>query len=159
MGLSGDRPSKIIFFLYRCLLICLAVVVFLLIAGTLYRIFFYSSPSKYERTEVLRKIGEGQTFTGIGQIRVPTADPQPGMVIILVSFVYYPDDKAFAEELALRTVDFRDIIKKYISSHSISELKKLDDENIKTELLRQFNSIIKLGQIETLYFSDFMIIE
>ena len=158
MNYSGDRPSKIISILYQCLLACLVVLVFALIAGTIYGMFFHNPSSKREQIEVLQKSGEGQTFTGIGQIRVPTADPQPGMVIILVSFIYYPDDKAFSEELALRVGDFRNIIENYFASLSIPELQKLGDESIKTELLRRFNSILRLGRIEALYFSDFMII-
>ena len=158
MKIIGDRPSKLILSLYKFLFFFLIVLVFLLIAGIIYGVFVNSPSQRDERVEVLRKSGEGQTFTGIGQIRVPTADPQPGMVILMVSFIYYPDDKAFSEELALRIGDFRAVIEKYIASCSISDLQKLGDEGLKSELLRRFNSILRLGQIETLYFSDFMII-
>jgi len=158
MKLSGDRPSKKIFLLYRCLFFCLILLAFVLVAGIIYGILIKSPSSRHEQIEVLQKIGEGQTFTGIGQIRVPTADPQPGMVILMVSFIYYPEDKAFSEELVLRLGDFRTIIESYISSCSVSELQKLGDEGLKSELLRRLNSILRLGQIETLYFSDFMII-
>ena len=158
MRLARDRPFEILRLIYLCLLICLIVLVSAITAGIVYRVFFYTPPPKMELIEISRKSGEGQTFTGIGQLRVPTLDPEPGMVILLVSFVYYPDEKAFSEELSLRIGEFRDIIAKYISSFSIAELQKLGDENIKTELLRRFNSILRLGQIETLYFSEFMII-
>jgi len=158
LSVTGDRPSGIISLIYKCLIVSLIVLVFTFIVVTLYRVFFYDPPQKHEQTGVLLKSGEGQTFTGIGQIRVPTADPQPGIVIILVSFTYYPEDKAFSEELVLRIGDFRNIIEKYIASLSVSELQKLGDENIKAELLRRINSVLRLGQIETLYFSDFMII-
>jgi len=107
---------------------------------------------------VLRESSQGQTFTGIGRLRVSTADPQPGTVILFVSFVYYPEDKAFSEELALRIRDFRDIITNYIGSFAIIELQKQSEESIKTELLRQFNAILRLGKIEGLFFSEFMII-
>jgi len=107
---------------------------------------------------VLQNSGEGQTFTGIGQLRVTTADPQPGMVILFVLFTYYPDDKAFSEELALRVRDFRDIITSYISSFSVIDLQKLGEESIKNELLHRFNVILRLGQIETLLFSEYMIV-
>jgi flagellar basal body-associated protein FliL len=108
----------------------------------------------------LPEIGEtgGQTFTGIGRIRISTADPQPGMVILFVSFVYNPGDKLFSEELVLKIKDFREIITDYIGSFSVEELQKQEEENIKLELLRRFNAVLRLGQIETLYFSDFMVI-
>ena len=102
--------------------------------------------------------GQGQTFTGIGRIRVPTADSQPAIVIIFVTFNYNPDDRAFSEELALRVKDFRAIITDYIGSFAAAELKKQDEESIKSEILRRFNAILRLGQIDTLYFSDFMVV-
>jgi flagellar basal body-associated protein FliL len=60
--------------------------------------------------------------------------------------------------LALRVRDFRDIITGYIGSLSVAELKGQEEEDIKAELLRRFNAILRLGRIETLFFSDFMIL-
>jgi len=80
------------------------------------------------------------------------------MVILFVVFTYYPEDKAFSEELVLRVRDFRQIIVDYFGSFSVSELQGLDEEGIKKELLRRFNVILRLGQIETLYFGDFMVV-
>lgn len=157
MGSTGNKPSKAISLLYKCLLACVGVLVLALIAGTLYGLF-NNAHQKNMQTGEPQKSGGGQTFTGIGQIRAPTADPQPATVILMVSFVYYPDDKAFAEELALRVGDFRDVIKSYFASYKASELQKLGDEAIKTEILRRFNAILRLGQIDTLYFSDFVIV-
>jgi len=139
-------------------LVCFILLLIILIAGTIYGIFIGSPFQKNRDVEVVQKNSEGQTFTGIGQIRVSTADNPPGMVILLVSFIYYPDDKAFSEELALRVGDFRSILEDFLSSCSSSDLQKMGDEGIKAELLRRFNSILKLGQIDTLYFSDFLII-
>jgi len=129
--------------------------------GTIYGVFFHTvppGPEPNKRTGFLSEGVQGQTFTGIGRLRISTADPQPGMVILFVSFNFYPQDKAFSEELALRIRDFREIITGYIGSFSSVELQKQGEEGIKTELLRRFNAILRLGQIETLYFSDFMVV-
>ena len=161
MKLEGDRHLKISQFVYKCLLafIFLLGVIFLL--GTVYGVFFHvDSPNRGEEENFKKgeqKIG-GQTFTGIGQLRILTADPQPGTIILFVSFIYYPEDKAFSEELVLKIRDFRDIIIYYFRSLSVDELQKLDDGIIKAELLQRFNKILRLGRIDTLYFSDFMII-
>jgi len=133
----------------------------ILIIGTIYGAFFNTRPSNHNPNVQVNAPGEGgqgQNFTGIGRIRASTADPQPGMVILFVSFIYYPEDKAFSEELALRVRDFREIITDYIGSLSIAELHGQDEEALKAELLRRFNAVLRLGQIETLFFSDFMII-
>ena len=154
----GDRPLKKLVFVYQGLLVCLVVLGVILVLGTVYGVFFHTGTAKNSQVDSIRNSSEGQTFLGIGQIRIPTADPQPGMVVIFVSFIYYPDDKAFTEEIVLRVKDFRGIIENYFSSYSTVELRKLDDESIKTELLLRFNNILRLGQLDTLYFSDFMII-
>ena len=159
MKIVRDRPSKFISTVYLSLIICLVVLVIILIAGTIFGRFFHTSSSKLEQKGVLLEGNKGQTYTGIGQIRVPTADPQPSMVIIVVLFIYDPEDKAFSEELAFRTGEFRDIIKKYFGSFSTAELRKYSDEILKTELLQRLNRILRLGQIEILYFSDFIIID
>jgi len=130
------------------------------IGGTIYGVFFHSAPLSSTQKEMRDGIGgQGQTFTGIGPLRVATADPQPGMVMLFVSFIYYPDDKAFSEELALRVKDIRDIIANYFGSLSVVDLRNMGEDKLKTELLHRFNAILRLGQIEMLYFSDFIIIE
>jgi flagellar basal body-associated protein FliL len=137
------------------LLILLGLV---FIVGTVYGVFFHKSLPNQLKPDVSWKAEKGQAFTGIGTIRVSTADAQPEMVIISVSFVYHPEDKAFSEELALRVKDFRQIIIGYFSSFPASELRSLDENSIKSELLLRFNSILRLGKIEALYLGDYMII-
>jgi flagellar basal body-associated protein FliL len=128
------------------------------IFGTIYGVFFHSISPENHQADNSQQNGEGQIFTGLGTLRVPTTDLPPGMVIIFVSFLYYPDDKTFSEELVLRIADFRDIITGYIGSFSIIELQQLSEESKKSELLRRFNAILRLGKIEGLFFSEFMII-
>ena len=157
----GDRRLSILSYVYKSLIICFILLGLIFIGGTIYGVFFHSTPLKSTQLNDLGngQSGQGQTFTGIGLLRATTADPQPGMVILFVSFFYYPDDKAFSEELVLRVRDFRDIIVSYIGSLSVLDLQKRGEEVLKTELLIRFNAILRLGQIETLYFSDFMIVE
>ena len=155
--IQGDRRTWLLSSLYRGLLICLLLVGLIIICGTIYWVFSHDNPQGHEQIVFLPE-NRGQTFTGIGRIRISTADPQPGMVILFVSFIYYPEDKVFSEELVLKIGDFRDIITRYIGSFTAEDLQKQEEENIKHELLRRFNAVLRLGQIETLYFSDFMII-
>ena len=145
-------------FINRGLLICLAFLVLLLIGGTIYGVLLQTTSPRHTQIETLVISGGGQTFSGIGRLRVLTSDPQPGTVIIFVSFVYYPEDRAFSEELVLRVRNFREIIVDFIGSFSIAELQEKDEESLKSELLRRFNAILRLGQLETLNFSDFIII-
>ena len=142
-------------------MICLVTLGLVIIGVSVYGIFFHTaSPadSPVGQAAVSLDRGQGQVFTGLGQIRVSTTDPQPGMVILFVSFVFYPEDRAFSEELALRISDLREITREYIGSFSAAELQAQNEETIRAELLRRFNAILRLGQIETLFFNDFMIL-
>ena len=162
---------KILTIVYRGLIVFLIVLAAALIGGTVYGLIFnnilsgHSQDGQYkgqtfteQQQHKQQKGQKGQTFTGIGQIRVPTADPQPGMVILFVSFVYYPDDLAFSEELVFRVREFRDIVREYIGSFSVSELEIASEETMKAEILRQFNAILRLGKLDALFFSDFLIV-
>ena len=159
-----NRNTNLLLFTYRGLIILLIILGLSIIGGSFYGIFLQKNFSGNLLEVVLQKDGEGQTpkiiiFTGIGSLRIPTSDPSPGMVMIFVSFEHYPDDKAFSEELALRVRDFRQIIKDYVGSFSVSELQILEEDNLKSELLCRFNAILRLGQIEALYLTDFLVME
>ena len=158
MNLPEDRRSRLLFYTYWSLIGVLILLGLVFICGTVYGVFFHKSSPSQVKSAAFQKTGEGQIFTGIGTIRIPTADTQPGMVILSVSFIYYPEDKAFSEELVLRVKDFRQIIVDYFSSFPASELRALDEDSIKSELLLRFNSVLRLGEIETLYLGDYMII-
>ena len=157
MALAKEKRLRILKLVSRGFIICIIAICVIIAAVTVYRLSFQGGSPQGKQDDSI-KAEEGQIFTGIGQMRVSTSDPRPGMVILFVSFVYYPSDKAFSEELVLRIGEFRNIISKYIGSFSILELQKQDEESIKGELLSRFNAILRLGKIETMFFTDFMII-
>jgi len=158
MKFKRDRQNQIISFVYYSLLTCFILLSLFITGVSIFRFFFDKGLAVTKQEKNLWKSYEGQTFTGLGMIRVSTTDPQPGLVIISVSFIYYPDDRAFFEELVYRVRDFREIIIGFIGSFTVSELQRQGEDYLKDELLRRFNSILRLGQIKALYFSDFMII-
>jgi len=143
---------------YRFLLALVICLVLFFLAGTVYSIFFKQNNEKPVPTPVL-----DSTFTGIGRLRLPSADSsaagQGSVVILSITFPYTPEDWAFTEELATRVKDFRSIAEEYFLSFSTADLKKRSEEQIKRDLLERYNRILRLGKIETLYFNDFMIVE
>ena len=144
--------------IHRGLKVFLVLLGGIFVVGTIYGVFLRVNPKNHSGLTASSKVGEGQTFTGIGRIRISTIDESPSMIMLFVTFVYYPADKAFSEELALRVQEFRQITIEYFGSFSISEFQILSEDSLKTELLRRYNAILRLGQIEALYFSDFMLI-
>jgi len=158
MESTGNTRSQVLSYVYQGLIILFIFLCLTFIVGTVYGVFFNDTPEENVQRGVSQVSGEEHIFTGIGRVRIPTSDSEPGMVIIFVSFVYYPEDRPFSEELALRVGDFRTIIREYLGSFHIAELQQLGEESLKTELLRRLNAVLRLGQIEVLYFTDFMVV-
>jgi flagellar basal body-associated protein FliL len=103
-------------------------------------------------------------FTGIGMLRIqnagkPQAGQQQAVIIISINFPYKADDRPFTEELAANIGEFRKITANYFANLPMDKLAKLDEEQAKAEILRQYNALLRLGKIETLYFSDLMIVD
>jgi hypothetical protein len=167
---TGTEVSGGIRVVYFVLLGVLILLGLSLLAGTVYALAVRNdaglSPDEPQNRgggispqDSLSPDAEGQTFMGIGQIRAATAPPGPAAVIFSVTFPYNPEDRVFAEELASRTGDFRQSASEYLGSLSAERLRALDEGAVKAELLRRYNSLLRLGRIEVLYFSDFMILE
>jgi flagellar basal body-associated protein FliL len=101
-------------------------------------------------------------FTGIGRLRIPVAgqaSAPAATMVLAIAFPYPLRDRPFTEELAAKVGDFRTLAQDYFSALSAEEIRNLNEEKAKTELLRAYNGILRLGRIEALYFSDLMVIE
>lgn len=98
-------------------------------------------------------------FTGLGKIRARSSEPDAALLIISPVFPYNAADKAFAEELSAETAQFRDITRALILEYSTEQLLQSGENLIKDELLRRFNTRLRLGHIEQLFFTEYMIIE
>jgi flagellar basal body-associated protein FliL len=163
----------------RILLILSLVLAFVILAGTLYAVYrgpgsgpvvdFGADKTARPRTGDGAGAGAGNQeaagiFTGIGRLRIPVAagsgtGAENATLILSIVFPYPPRDRAFAEELASRVGEFRRVAVDYFSSRPAEELRNPDEGALKAELLRRYNAILMLGNIETLYFNDLLIFE
>jgi flagellar basal body-associated protein FliL len=172
MKVKGTEPqhSRGIVRVYRLLVITAFILALSLLGGTLYALIFRDFfGSRAVPEQALSPItpntlpndpnGTAKIFTGIGPLRLSTAPPKPSTVILAIVFRYDPADNAFAEELASRIGDFRDIAAEYIASFSTDELRDKTESELKTALLYRYNAILRLGQIGALYFNEYMIID
>ncbi len=99
------------------------------------------------------------SFTGIGRLRIANASIPPATIIITIVFPYNREDRPFFEELVAKTDYFRTVIKDLFSNTSTESLQGGDVTLIKDRLVTQFNDELRLGQIETIYFEEYLIIE
>ena len=159
-------PPKTLAVLYRIAVGLILALLAVLLAGSLYAL------TRPPGAGPLFSIGGGPlgrdlagnpdavgVFTGIGRLRIPAAGQPPATVVLSISFPYSAADRLFAEELASRIGEFRSIATEYFSSLPVERITGMDEEAAKTDILRRYNALLRLGRIETLYFSDLMIIE
>jgi flagellar basal body-associated protein FliL len=95
-------------------------------------------------------------YSGLERLRIPMSNSST--LLLSVAFPYSANDVPFTEELAARINDFKAIITEYFSSLP-PEDTQIDEEAAKKEILRRFNASLRLGRIDTLYFSDMTVIE
>ena len=170
-----DIPRERLVVFYRIIVVFMLLLVVLLIAGSLYafvrpkasgplfRIGGAREPSD-TRGNLAGNRGTSSVFTGIGTLRIqntgkPATGQKPAVIILSISFPYPADDRLFTEELASCIREFRSIATKYFANLPSDKLARLDEEQAKAEILRQYNALLRLGRIETLYFSDLMIMD
>ena len=150
-----ERPPQTSVLVYRVLLIIAAALILILIIGTIYGFI------KRGRTSAVPPpasfSGEGESiFSGLGKMRIPTADPEPETLIISIAFPYDKNDRPFFEELAARTSWFKTATTEYLGALTSEELAALDTGTINKELLHRYNSVLRLGQIRELYILEYM---
>jgi flagellar basal body-associated protein FliL len=158
--------SKILLFFYRVLMVLVIAALLVLAAGSLYGILRPSNSGPLFRigseAELNRHsdiISNANIFTGIGRLRIPAAGQQAAVIILSIYFPYPADDGPFSEELASCVDEFRSIAIRYFSSLPSDKIANIDENVAKDEILKQFNALLRLGKIETLFFSDLMIVD
>jgi flagellar basal body-associated protein FliL len=155
----------------RILIIILLVAALFIGAVSLWAVVFRSGDERgvvnntFEPDEGAAVRESGQEilmYTGIGRLRAQLkAEGQitPPALIISPVFPYNGADKAFTEELASRLRDFRRVTLEYFSTLTINSADLSNDETLKAVLIARYNALLRLGRIETLFFTEFMLIE
>jgi len=177
-----DVPGNKLIILYRIIVVVMLLLVMLLIGGSLYGLLRSRDSGPLFRIGGSASGGEGvkdgnavrdgasdrafSVFSGIGTMRIQntgksqaSGNSDPAVIIITISFPYKADDRPFTEELASNLGKFRSIATDYFANLPRDNLVKLDEEQAKAEILRQYNAQLRLGRIETLYFGDLMVVE
>jgi flagellar basal body-associated protein FliL len=165
---------------YRVLIALIVLLALVIAAGTIYALVFrgadaaplfrVSDATSAEEvsgtispqpppTQTFNLPARENIFTGIGRLRAVSADKPAVTIVVSIAFPYTPEDRAFNEELNAKVPEFRNTALEYFSTHRAVELRNTSEENIKAELLRRYNSLLRLGSISVLYFNDFMFID
>jgi flagellar basal body-associated protein FliL len=168
------QASKGLVIVYRIALALLVALALLIIGGSFYAMF------RPPESDPLFRLGgdpagsgsarrggnvpdgsdgeEEAVFSGIGRLRIPIAGEGVSLMIISVAFPYPANDRAFTEELASKISNLKTITAEYFSVLPAGAVANLNEETAKTELLKRYNAILRLGKIKALYFSDLVFI-
>lgn len=136
-----------------------AIILVVIVAGTLWA--FSGRISNHDRESVLTADTSKDiaVYPDIGTLRAATADSTPVTVVLTIYFPYSAKDSAFQEELVKKNRAIRRSILEWFSTRTISEIDELGETRVKAALLTEINESLVLGQIDVLYFSDYLIIE
>ena len=100
-------------------------------------------------------------FTKIGQIRAATKEDKNAkfsIVIITPYLEYEGGDQSFYEELDRNTKKIKEMIIRYFSTQTTTQLNQKGESKIKSDLLEQINEILVLQKIKNIYFVDYQIL-
>jgi flagellar basal body-associated protein FliL len=148
--------------LWRIFLALALVLVLVIAAGTVYALVIRpgKAPAPPSAAGPAPPASpDAAIFTGLGRLRCPTAGPNPGLVILQATFPYFPGDRPFSEELVSRLRNFRSLTAAYFAALSPEDLRRKGEAEVKAELLAEYNALLRLGRIQTLYFNEYMLIE
>ena len=169
------RPNG---FLSLILAIILGFIVLIIASGTIWafskgkisfgsvhkpstRSLFTNEQNRPAPADIIARDPDGKTavFGDIGLLRAATADKKAVTVIISPFMPYDSADLAFQEELVQKTRSMRAFVLDWFRSRTIGEIGKLGESGVKGALLEGINKLLVLGKIETVYFSEYMVIE
>ena len=153
-----------IFFIAAVSLIGALIVI--LAIGTIYAfvrppnsspLFKLGKSAKTGTAGTVQQNGDIRVFSGMGRLRIPLSNAST--MIISIAFPYSASDTAFTEELAAKIGELRTLASGYFSTLSAEEAANMDEETAKREILSRFNTNLRLGRIQELYFTDMVIID
>jgi flagellar basal body-associated protein FliL len=157
----------------RFLLFILITMLALIALGTLWALMRPSAPVAASQNgdpaaSAPQNPIDMRIFTGIGRLRARLAPSArkgaatyggEAALVIAIGFPYNNSDRAFLEELSLNVGKLRAATIDYFSTIPADSPLLSDEEFLKRELLARYNRLLRLGNIETLYFSEYVIID
>ena len=157
--------------LNKVLLYIIAGLIFIIIIGS---IFGLISKKKNNSPEVLMSKGKLENlvepidtdevaYYELGRMRIiPKLDKEEEIqtVMVISPWLSYPaGDTVLYEEIARKSGVIKGCFITYFSSLTKNEILSLTEENIISELILEINSLLSLGKINNIYYTDYLFLE
>ena len=163
LGKIYTMESKTINKINRILFILLEIIVFVIILISLFHFLHKTNnTNKYRKidnpTEIQKNI-EYSLFSDFGRLRTYTCDTQQIPVVILPFLSYKSENTFLYEELCQKQRKIKSIILQYFTQKTQEELFSLGEEKVKLEILTQINDELSMGNIESIFFEEYLFLE
>lgn len=163
IGKIYTMESKTINKINRILFILLGIIVFVIILISLSHFLHKTNnTNKYRKidnpTEIQKNI-EYSLFSDFGRLRTYTCDTQQIPVVILPFLSYKSENTFLYEELCQKQRKIKSIILQYFTQKTQEELFSLGEEKVKLEILTQINDELSMGNIESIFFEEYLFLE
>ncbi|MCX7656160.1 MAG: flagellar basal body-associated FliL family protein [Treponemataceae bacterium] len=158
--MKHDEANLFLLWLYRILVGITLILVLILGGGTIISLSArVGHTSKEAKEKPVSSSSEVVYFQGLGRMRLTTADTPAAVVVLFIVFPYVPGDRAFVEELSQHIPPMKEIVQDVVHQHTKKELLGKGEETLKKEILSRWNGLFRLGKIQELHFSEFIILE
>ena len=165
LGKIYTMESKTINKINRILFILLGIIVFVIILISLFHFLHKTNnTNKYRKidnpTEIQKNI-EYSLFSDFGRLRTYTCDTQQIPVVILPFLSYKSENTFLYEELCQKQRKIKSIILQYFTQKTQEVLEVVNNriEKVKLEIITQINDELSMGNIESIFFEEYLFLE
>lgn len=158
--------------LNRILLVIIGVLIALFFIGTIFGV----ANKKDKTPEVLISQGKAVNLAApantdvveyyqLQTIRIITAVDEKikddtGCAFVISPWLAYPmGDTVFYEEIARKQGAIKAIFRQYFAEKTQAQILGLGEESINKELMQKINEQLSLGQIQSIFFTDFIFLQ
>jgi flagellar basal body-associated protein FliL len=98
-------------------------------------------------------------YDNIEQIRGQTTDEKPAVFLLRVSLGYDPADKQVSGEISLREREIQNVLLKYISGRTVTELSPAHYDDLQEGMRDAVNAIMTTAKIKSVVFREFTVVK
>lgn len=147
-------------------LLLLIICAFFLSIAVLSLIFFISESSKNKKAvrQVIQASSKNESpvsstanFNDWGRLRTITKDKIP--VVISPVIEYEKDNKPLHEEFCQKESKIKSIVTNYFNNKTKEQLLQMNEQTIKAQITRQLNQELSMGNINALYFEEYILLD
>ncbi|MBN2051526.1 MAG: flagellar basal body-associated FliL family protein [Spirochaetales bacterium] len=95
----------------------------------------------------------------IDEIRTRTSDRNPATVILIAKLGYEKDSKDMQTELIAQTELIYDRMRQHLAAKTMAELTPQNEDQLKEELRRKINGLLRRAKVEEIVFLEFNVFE